>query len=168
MPAGDPSRAWFSEMVEALRREWKPDMPWEEIVALRNRLDSMLQEIRLSRSIRLPTMWCPVCNQRTPQTPPTVSVRAVIFALGRFGVALPAEVKSLEKRWAKRRKENDLDRNGKPPQAVIVDSSPEGPADHSYCPTSKTPVEVAPEQKSQQSEPFSEGSTRDASERSPR
>ena len=65
MASGDASCTWFSELVEALRREWKPDMPWEEIIALRDRLDSMLQEIRLSRGIRPPTMWCPVCNQRT-------------------------------------------------------------------------------------------------------
>ena len=168
MPAGDASRAWFSEMVEALRREWKPEMAWEQVIALRDRLDAMLQEIRSSRQIRPPTMWCPACNQRTRQAPPSVSVRALILALGRFGIVPPAEVKSLEKRWATHRKENDLDRNGKPPQAVIVDSSPEGPADHSHRPTSKTPVEVAPEQKSQQSEPFSEGSTPDAGERSPR
>ena len=104
MAAGDASRTWFSEMVEALRREWKPDMPWEEIIALRDRLDAMLQRIRLSRGIRPPTMWCPVCNERTQQAEPTVSVRAVIFALGRFGIVPQVEFKSVEKRWAKYRK----------------------------------------------------------------
>lgn len=163
MAAGDASRTWFSEMVETLRREWRADMPWEEIIALRDRLDSMLREIRLSRGIRPPTMWCPVCNQRTRQAPPSVSVRAVIFALGRFGVAPPGEVKSLEKRWAKHRKENGLDRNGKLTKAVIMDSSPEGPAAHSHSPTSQTLVDVALEQELQQAEPLSGGSTRDAS-----
>ena len=55
MAAGDASRTWFSEMVETLRREWKPDTLWEEIIALRDRLDAMLQQIRLSRGIRPPT-----------------------------------------------------------------------------------------------------------------
>jgi len=55
MAAGDASRTWFSEMVETLRREWKPDMLWEEIIALRDRLDAMLQQIRLSRGIRPPS-----------------------------------------------------------------------------------------------------------------
>ncbi len=59
MASGDASRTWFSEMVEALRREWRPDMPWEQVIALRDRLEAMLQEIRSSRQIRLPTMWCP-------------------------------------------------------------------------------------------------------------
>src|SRR3989338_4396648 len=113
MAAGDASRTWFSEMVETLRREWKPDMLWEEIIALRDRLDAMLQQIRLSRGIRPPAMWCPVCNERTQQVEPTVSVRAVIFALGRFGIVSQVEFKLLEKRWAKYRKENGLDRNGR-------------------------------------------------------
>jgi hypothetical protein len=52
MAAGDASRTWFSEMVETLRREWKPEMPWEEVIALRGRLDAMLKEIRFSRGIR--------------------------------------------------------------------------------------------------------------------
>jgi hypothetical protein len=34
MAAGDASRTWFSEMVETLRREWKPEMPWEEVIVL--------------------------------------------------------------------------------------------------------------------------------------
>jgi len=26
MPAGDASRTWFSEMIETLRQEWKPEI----------------------------------------------------------------------------------------------------------------------------------------------
>jgi hypothetical protein len=118
MAAGDASRTWFCEMIEALRQAWKSEMAWEQVIALRDRLDAMLKEIRFSRGIRSPTMWCPVCNQRTQQAEPSVSVRALILALGRFGVVTAAEVKSLEKRWAKHRKENDLDRNGKPDPAL--------------------------------------------------
>ena len=113
MAAGDASRTWFSEMVATLRQEWKSEMSWEQVITLRDRLDAMLHEIRFSRGIRPPTMWCPVCKQRTQQAEPSVSVRAVIFALGSFGIVTAAEVKSLEKRWAKHRKENNLDRNGK-------------------------------------------------------
>ena len=52
MASGDASRTWFSEMVEALRQEWKSDMSWEQVFTLRDRLDAMLQDIQLSRSIR--------------------------------------------------------------------------------------------------------------------
>ncbi|MBW2740649.1 MAG: hypothetical protein JRE64_17810 [Deltaproteobacteria bacterium] len=44
---------------------------------------------------------------------PKVSARATILALRRFGIAPNAEVKTLEKRWKKYSKENDLDIYGK-------------------------------------------------------
>ena len=138
MASGDASRTWFSEMIETLRQEWKPEMPWEQVFTLRDRLDAMLQEIRISRGIQPPTMWCPVCNQRTQQAPPRVSVRATILALGRFGIVAATEMKSLEKRWAKHRKENSLDRNGKSTQAVITGSTPEGPSAHLHSVISET------------------------------
>ncbi len=135
MAAGDAGRTWFSEMVETLRQEWKSEMSWEQVIALRDRLDAILQEIRSSREIRPPMMWCPVCKTRTQQAPPSVSVRALIFALGRFGIVTPAEVKSLDKYWAKHRKKNSLDRNGKPDPAVSTGSDPQGPDRHSHGPT---------------------------------
>jgi hypothetical protein len=67
--------------------------------------------------------------------PPSVSVRATILALGRFGIVAAAEVKSLEKRWAKHRKENSLDRNGKLSEALSTASAPHGPDRQSHDPT---------------------------------
>jgi hypothetical protein len=67
MPAGDASRTWFSEMIETLRQAWKPEIAWEQVIALRDRLNAILKEIRFSRGIRPPTMWCPVCNRHTQQ-----------------------------------------------------------------------------------------------------
>jgi len=40
-----------------------------------------------------------------------------------------------EKRWAKHRKENSLDRNGKHDPAVSMGSKPQGPDRHSHDPT---------------------------------
>ena len=80
-------------------------------------------------------MRCPVFHQRTQQVPPSVSVRATILALGRFGIVAAAEVKSLEKRWAKHRKENSLDRNGKLSEALSTASAPHGPDRQSHDPT---------------------------------
>ena len=74
MAVGDASRTWFSEMIDALRQAWKSEMAWEQVIALRDRLDAMLKDIRFSRGIRPPTMWCPVCSQRTQQAAPSVSV----------------------------------------------------------------------------------------------
>jgi hypothetical protein len=52
MAAGDASRTWLSDMVETRRQEWKPEMAWEHVITLRDRLNSMLNEIRFSRGIR--------------------------------------------------------------------------------------------------------------------
>src|SRR5450759_2902619 len=49
MPAGDRQRTWFPEMVEALRAEWRAEMSWDDLIALRDRLDGMLQHIRADR-----------------------------------------------------------------------------------------------------------------------
>ena len=135
MASGDASRTWFSEMVETLRQEWNSEMSWEQVFTLRDHLDATLQEIRISRGIQPPMMWCPVCETRTRQAPPSVSVRATILALGRFGIVAAADMKSLEKRWTKHRKENSLDRNGKPNPAVPTGFDSHEPDRHSNDPT---------------------------------
>jgi hypothetical protein len=157
-------RQTISEMIETLRQEWNSEMSWEQVFTLRDRLDAMLEEIRTSRNIGPPSMWCPVCNQRTQQAPPSVSVRATILALGRFGIVAAAEMKSLEKRWAKHRKENSLDRNGKSTQAVMTRSTPEGSSPHLHSATSKRTLDVALEHELQRTEPISGGSTHDPCE----
>jgi hypothetical protein len=134
MPAGDASRTWFSEMIETLRQEWKPWIAWEQVIAFRDRLDAMLKEIRFSRGIRPPTMQC-LSATGTQQAPPNVSVRALMLALGRFGLVAAAQVKSLEKRWAKHRKENSFDRNGKPNLPVSTGSNLQEPDRLSHDPT---------------------------------
>jgi len=46
MAAGDPQRVWFREMVERLRDQWRPDMPFEAVISLRDDLDMTLQRMR--------------------------------------------------------------------------------------------------------------------------
>lgn len=170
MASGDTSRTWFSEMIETLRQEWNSEMSWEQVFALRDRLDAMLEEIRTSRNIRPPSMWCPVCNQRTQQAPPSVSVRAIL-ALGRFGIVAAAEVKSLEKRWAKHRKENSLDRNGKLIEALSTASAVHGRiVSRRTLPYNDTSTSEKNAHKRETRKPVSVGeeTTRGASERGPR
>ncbi len=51
MPSGDAQRTWFPEMIAVLRREWDSSMGFTELIALRDRLDAMLQAIRSTRNI---------------------------------------------------------------------------------------------------------------------
>jgi len=112
MASGDAQRTWFPEMIALLGQTWSPSMAEGEWLALRDRLDTLLQMIRSERQIVSAMMWCPHCHARHRAAPPTVSVRAMILALGRFGMASAAEVKVIERRWNAYRRQHRLDRYG--------------------------------------------------------
>jgi hypothetical protein len=117
MASGDPQRTWFPEMIVALRQEWKPPMSCVALTELRDRQDAMLQAIRSERKIYSPIMKCSKCHWEGRMAPPKVSVRALILALARFGIAQPGVAKKLEKEWSLYRKQNQLDLYGKPQQS---------------------------------------------------
>jgi len=127
MPAGDQQRTWFPEMVAALRAEWRAGMSWDELIALRDRLDGMLQHIRESRHIQPATasMLCPCCQAPMTQGSANVSVRATILALSRFGIAPEDDVKVLERRWNTSRQATGCDLHGK--QRPAIPSAWNGP-----------------------------------------
>jgi len=113
MASGDAERTWFPEMIAILQREWNSSMPWEELIALRDRLDAVLQAIRSERNILPSVMRCPRCNAVGRSAPPRVSVRALLLALERFRIAPKSEVKVLEKAWKQYSKRNSLNLYGK-------------------------------------------------------
>jgi hypothetical protein len=113
MAAGDAQRIWFPEMIEVLRSEWQPEMPFEALVALRDALEEMLQQIRAERHIRPPMVRCPQCGQMAEAADAHVSVRAMILALLRHEIAAPEPTYTLEKSWARYRKQKGLDTFGK-------------------------------------------------------
>ena len=95
MPAGDAQHTWFPEMIETLRAEWNGTFSWPELIALAERLDAMLQAIRRDRHIPTPMTTCPRCKVRHRAAAPRVSLRAMLLALGRFGIAGAVEVRAL-------------------------------------------------------------------------
>ena len=113
MAAGDAQRVWFAEMIEHLRSQWHQGMPFEAIVELRDDLDAMLQRIRCEGHISSPVFRCRQCGHTGPGAAPHVSVRALILALNRFGIAPAEPTWALEKAWAAHRKRNSLDLYGK-------------------------------------------------------
>ena len=120
MPAGDPQRTWFPEMLEILRARWHVDLPFAELIELRDELDTMLHRIRAERHIRPPVIRCPQCGHVGEAAEPDVSVRAMILSLRRFGMAPAEHVKMLEKRWATYRKQNGLDLYGKTAEPAVA------------------------------------------------
>ena len=112
MAAGDAQRTWFPERVEVLPRDWNESMSNLGLIKLRDRLDAMLQSIRSERAILTPMMTCPSCGSTGHAAAPTVSVRARILSLARFGIASTDEVRFLEKSWNRYRREERLDLHG--------------------------------------------------------
>jgi hypothetical protein len=124
MAAGDAQRVWFPEMMERLRDQGRPDMPFEVIISLRDDLDAMLQQIRSEGNIGSPTFRCPHCGHVGPAATPHVSVRAMILSLKRFGIAATGHIGDLEKRWRAHCKHYDLDLYGKPMISPLPEESP--------------------------------------------
>jgi hypothetical protein len=97
--AGDAHRVWFPEMVEHLHRRWREDLSIEALLGLRDELDDMLGRIRATRHISNPIFKCPACGHIGRGADPHISVRAMILALARFGVAARELARALEKDW---------------------------------------------------------------------
>jgi hypothetical protein len=123
MAAGDPQRIWFEEMIDALRSKWHRDMPFEDMIRLRDDLDRMLQQIRSARQIRSPLFRCPICGHVGEGRPPQVSVRAMILSVIRFDIDDPEPTRAVEKAWKAYQRANHLDVYGKhaAPRAAAVE-----------------------------------------------
>jgi hypothetical protein len=118
MPSGDAQRTWFPEMIVRLRSEWHEGVSMPALISLRDELDGMLQRIRTGRNIQTPIVTCRRCGTTGPAAEPHVSVRALILAVARFGIASKDQTHSLEKAWAEYRKQHQLDFEGKAPSRV--------------------------------------------------
>ena len=116
MAAGDGNRVWFPEMIEILRSQWNAGMTFPALIKLCNILDETFQRRRPRGPILPPGSLCPKCGRivgSESQQRHSISVRATILSLRRFGVASPEVTKRTEKEWAKYRAENRLDLYGR-------------------------------------------------------
>src|ERR1035438_7269053 len=113
MPAGDPQRTWYPQMIRRLRMELQAEMSMPMLIDLRDKLDEMLHQIRTGGHIRTPIFTCRKCGKTGHAAEPRVSVRAMIPALAWFEIASKGESKALERAWAEYRKEQQLDIEGK-------------------------------------------------------
>ena len=113
MPSGDAQRTWFPQMIVRLRSAWHEGVSMPTLISLRDELDGMLQRIRTGRNIQTPIVTCRRCGTTGPAAEPHVSVRALILAVARFGIASKGQTRALEKAWAEYRKQHRLDIAGK-------------------------------------------------------
>jgi len=105
-------------VIVQLRSEWHEGMSMPALISLRVELDGMLQRIRTGRNIQTPIVTCRKCGTTGPAAEPHVSVRALILAVARFGIASKDQTRRLEKVWSEYRKQNRLDIEGKVPSRV--------------------------------------------------
>jgi hypothetical protein len=113
MPSGDGQRTWYPEMIVRLRSQWHQEVSMPTLISLRDELDGILQQIRISRNIPTPIVNCRRCGTTGPAAEPHVSVRALILAVARFGIATKDQTRALEKAWGENRKQHQLDIEGK-------------------------------------------------------
>jgi hypothetical protein len=114
MPPGERSQVWHPELVALLRTEWRSELPWETVVQLRDRLQSLLEALRTQRGILPPVMRCAHCGATGREAPPVISVRAMLLSLGRFEIAAPELVRQRERAWTRHRRGHNLDLVGRP------------------------------------------------------
>jgi hypothetical protein len=112
-------------MVDALRRQWHEAKAPAQWIELRDQLDAMLMALRTQRRIVPPLIFCPTCKTRHRAGFLRVSVRALILAVRRFGIASHEEVRACEKLWKQYRRQQQLDLYGQP---APCGNPPEAPA----------------------------------------
>ena len=113
MPRGERHQVWYPELVALLRSEWRPDLSWEAIVELRGQLQRHLEELRARRGILPAVIHCPCCGTTAPAAPPLISVRAMLLAIGRYGIGTHGDVRQRERAWTRYRAQHELDLGGR-------------------------------------------------------
>ncbi len=122
MPSGERNQIWFPEIIALLRRDWRPDASWDELIRLRGRLQAALDELRRTRGIVPQVVHCSRCDTSEPAAPPRISVRAMLISVRRFGLGDVAVVEQLERAWARHRRASRLDRYGRHESSATLPS----------------------------------------------
>jgi hypothetical protein len=114
MPSVGRNKAWFPEMVEKLRREWKESLSWSDVITLCAAFTSQRKAIRIARDIRPAMMVCRKCGHLMPTVPDRISVRSLLFALDKNGIASTEVREGLARSWRKYQSRHKLDAWGEP------------------------------------------------------
>ena len=94
-------KAWYKEMLAALKERWHEGMGWSECEALCGELTSLRARIVEERGIKPPKVFCRQCQAYHETKNRDVSVRALLFALKKVAAVDESEMASLDKAWQK-------------------------------------------------------------------
>lgn len=128
MPSGQRSQVWYPNVVEVLRREWHADLSWDDIVELRDKLQLELDRHQKLHGIVRATFRCPDCGAVGSGAPPSISVRAMLIALHRFGIESDEQSLARERAWKHHRAKHRLDLYGRPMTTAATAASNESRA----------------------------------------
>ena len=92
-------KAWYKEMLAALKERWHVGLSWTECEALCGELTSLRARTLEERGIKPPQMFCRNCQAYHEMKNRDVSVRALLFALKKVGAVGESEIASLDKAW---------------------------------------------------------------------
>jgi hypothetical protein len=112
MAAGDAFRAWFPGMVIELRKFWKPDMKWNEVIDFCNQMTVLRTHIRKEQGIKPAIITCRKCGTKGESIVPDISPRSLLFTLKKIELISDELFKYLERGWIKYQKSNNIDAYG--------------------------------------------------------
>jgi hypothetical protein len=115
----DRAQVWFRDVIAELRELWKSDLPWDRVIALRDRLQATLDRVVDERRKTRPKAGR-LCSRCGGEMRPVITVRAVLFAAGRFAGETDETVSSLDEAWAQHRALHNLDGYGRPKEAAVA------------------------------------------------
>jgi hypothetical protein len=114
MSSGQAHTTWFPELKQILIDNWKTNLEILDQFKLVADLNTTLDQIRISRNIQPPMMWCPKCKERHRSKFISISITGLFYALKRFSIVDEIEFKELNRNWKNYSKKNNIDIYGQP------------------------------------------------------
>ena len=81
MAAGDPTLAWFPEMLEELKNNWRDSLDWAVCVKLCNYMTEFRSQLKIKKGIQPALCRCKHCGGSAEIRPAPISIRSLLFAL---------------------------------------------------------------------------------------
>ena len=112
MASDEIYRAWFPEMLEELKSQWREDIEWSEVTPICHAMTDMREMLRQNKNIKLPLMDCPNCKKKVGFKLAPITIRSLLFALKKVKVINAIELTSLDDNWKKFQRKNKLNGQG--------------------------------------------------------
>jgi len=100
-------KVWFPEMLEELKKAWKPGMSWSEIVTMLRYLEQRCTEIKTGRNIASNFIPCSSCGGGVGQAT-KISMKLLLLTLRNNLIISDFQFGRLERDWLVYKRKNGL------------------------------------------------------------